>query len=85
MKTTIDKAGRVIIPAAIRDRAGLKPKTELDVTLDDIGIRLVRAAPEPKLVRRDRRLVAKPATRSEDLPEVDLAAMVEEERNRWPW
>jgi len=85
MKTTIDKAGRVIIPAAIRDRAGLKPKTELDVTLDDIGIRLVRAAPEPKLVRRGRRLVAKPATRSEDLPEVDLAAMVEEERNRWPW
>ena len=85
MRTTIDKAGRVIIPAAIRDRAGLKPKTELDVTLDDIGIRLVRAAPEPKLVRRGRRLVAKPATRSEDLPEVDLAAMVEEERNRWPW
>ena len=85
MKTTIDKAGRVVIPAAIRDRAGLKPKTELDVTLDDIGIRLVRAAPEPKLVRRGRRLVAKPAARSEDLPEVDLAAMVEEERNRWPW
>ena len=85
MKTTIDKAGRVIIPAAIRNRAGLKAKTELDVTLDDIGIRLVRTGPEPRLVRRGRRLIAKPATKPKDLPDVDLAALVEEERNRWPW
>ena len=85
MRTTIDKAGRVVIPAAIRNRAGLKPKTELDVTLDDVGIRLVRAAPEPRLVRRGRRLIAKPALKREDLPDVDLSAMVEEERNRWPW
>jgi AbrB family looped-hinge helix DNA binding protein len=47
MKTTIDKAGRVVIPAAIRDRAGLKPGTELDVIMDDIAIHLVRAGPEP--------------------------------------
>jgi AbrB family looped-hinge helix DNA binding protein len=85
MKTTIDRAGRVVIPAAIRNRAGLKVNTELDVTLDDIGIRLVRAGPEPKLVRRGRRLIAKPVAKPEDLPDIDLAAMVEEERNRWPW
>ena len=85
MKTTIDKAGRVIIPAAIRKQAGLAANSTLEVTLDDIGIRLVRAGPEPSLVRRGRRLIAKAAGRARDLPDVDLAAMVEEERNRWPW
>jgi AbrB family looped-hinge helix DNA binding protein len=85
MKTTIDKAGRVVIPAAIRERAGLKSGMELDVILDDVAIRLIPAGPEPKLLRRGRRLVAKPAMKPEELPEVDLAAMVEEERNRWPW
>ncbi len=85
MKTTIDKAGRVVIPAAVRERAGLKPGTELDVCVDDISIRLVPSAPGPELLRKGRRLIARPAARPEDLPEVDLAAMVEEERNRWPW
>ena len=85
MKTTIDRAGRVVIPAAIRDRAGLRAGTELDVFMDDISIRLIPSAPEPKLIRRKGRLIAKPAAKKGDLPEVDLAAMVEEERNRWPW
>ncbi len=85
MKTTIDKAGRVVIPAAIRERAGLKPGTELDVIMDDITIRLVRTGPAPKLVRKGRRLIAKPIASPKDLPELDLAAIVEEERNRWPW
>lgn len=85
MKTTIDKAGRVVIPVAVRNRVGLKPGTELDIVTDDIGIRLVRSGPAPKLVRRGRRLIAKPASGQKELPAVDLAAMVEEERNRWPW
>jgi AbrB family looped-hinge helix DNA binding protein len=85
MKTTIDKTGRVVIPVAVRNRVGLKPGTELDIVLDDISIRLVRSGPAPKLVRRGGRLIAKPASGQEELPAVDLAAMVEEERNRWPW
>ena len=83
MKTTIDKAGRVVIPAAIRERAGLKPDTELEVFVDDIAIHLVPAAPEPKLVRRSGRLTAKSTAKQKVLPEVGLAALVEEERNRW--
>ena len=80
----MDKAGRVVIPAAVRNRAGLKPGTELEVVTDDIGIRLIRTGPAPKLVRRGRRLIAKPTSGKKELPEIDLAAMVEEERNRWP-
>ena len=42
MRTTIDKAGRVVIPASIRDRAGLTPGAELEVSVDETGIRIER-------------------------------------------
>jgi AbrB family looped-hinge helix DNA binding protein len=84
MKTTIDKAGRVVIPAQLRDRAGLAAGTELEVTLDELGIRLERVAPGPRLVRVGRRLVARPSAAPGARPGVDVAALVEDERNRWP-
>jgi AbrB family looped-hinge helix DNA binding protein len=31
MRTTIDRAGRIVIPKALRDRAGLEPGTEVEV------------------------------------------------------
>jgi AbrB family looped-hinge helix DNA binding protein len=85
MRTTIDKAGRVVIPAAIRARAGLKPGTELEVSLDDHSIRLVRAVPGPALVRVGKRLIARPTAPKEMRSSVDVARLVEEERSRWPW
>jgi AbrB family looped-hinge helix DNA binding protein len=86
MKTTIDKAGRVVLPALVRRRAGLAPGTELDIQVDDEGaVRLVRTVPGPRLVRRGGRLVAKPQVPAKDLPKIDPAALVEEERSRWPW
>jgi AbrB family looped-hinge helix DNA binding protein len=84
MKATIDKAGRVVIPAAVRARAGLRPGTALDVLVDDLSVRLVRRVPAPELVRVGRRLVAQPTAAAKDLPDVDVAALIEEERNRWP-
>jgi len=84
MRSTIDKAGRVVIPASIRDRAGLTPGTALEVTVDDTGVRIERVAPGPKLVRIGKRLVARPTVGGDDRPAVDVAALIEEERNRWP-
>lgn len=84
MRTTIDKAGRVVIPAAIRERAGLSPGAELEVTTDELGIRLERVATGPKLVKVGRRLVARPSVAADIRPSVDVAALIEEERNRWP-
>jgi AbrB family looped-hinge helix DNA binding protein len=84
MKTSIDKAGRVVIPAAIRERAGLVAGAELEVTVDDMGVRLERVASGPRLVKIGRRLVARPTAPSEARPAVNVAALVEEERNRWP-
>lgn len=84
MKTTIDKAGRVVIPAAVRERAGLTAGTELEITFEDSAIRLERVAPGPRLVRVGRRLVARPSAPAQARPAVDVAALIEEERNRWP-
>lgn len=84
MKTTIDKAGRVVIPSIVRERAGLSPGAELEVTNDELGIRLERIAAAPRLVKVGRRLVARPTVPADDRPAVDIAALIEEERNRWP-
>jgi AbrB family looped-hinge helix DNA binding protein len=74
----------VVIPAAIRERAGLSAGDELEVTVEDSGVRLERVAAGPRLVRVGRRLVARPTAHSQNRPVVDVAALIEEERNRWP-
>lgn len=84
MRATIDKAGRVVIPSSIRERAGLAPGTVLEVTLDETGVRLERLAPPPRLMRLGKRLVARPTAAPETRSPVDIAALIEEERNRWP-
>ena len=84
MKTTIDKAGRVVIPAPVRARAGFVAGAELEVVADDLGVLLVRSAPGPRLVRVGKRLVATPTAPRGRRPKVDLAALIEGERNRWP-
>ena len=84
MRTTIDKAGRVVIPAALRDKAGLTPGAELEVSADELGLRLERVAAGPKLVKIGRRVVARPTAPNELRPAIDVAALVEDERNRWP-
>jgi AbrB family looped-hinge helix DNA binding protein len=80
----MDKAGRVVIPAAARAKVGLRPGEALDVLVDEGSIRLVRAVPRPTLVRVGKRLVARPTADPKRLPSVDVAQLIEEERNRWP-
>ncbi len=84
MKTTIDKAGRVVIPVAIREQAMLKAGMELDVVLDDLSVRLIPRTPRPQLVQDAGRWIVRPTAPREQLPKVDLAALIEEERDRWP-
>lgn len=39
MRTTIDKAGRVVIPRALREEVGLRPG-EVELTRDGAGLRI---------------------------------------------
>jgi AbrB family looped-hinge helix DNA binding protein len=86
VKTTVDNAGRVVLPAQVRRRAGLTAGAELDVRVDDEGsVRLVRTVPGPRLVRRGGRLVARPRVAVKKRLDVNVSALIEEERSRWPW
>jgi AbrB family looped-hinge helix DNA binding protein len=82
MRTTIDKGGRVVIPAAIRAQAGLQPGTEIDVQYEDGVVRLVRDVPGPKLVKVRGRWVVRPTAPARGRPRIDVAELVEAERDR---
>jgi AbrB family looped-hinge helix DNA binding protein len=60
MLTTMDSAGRLVIPSEIRREAGIEPHTPLEVRWRD-GVIEIEPQPLPvKLVRRKRLLVAQP-------------------------
>ena len=50
MKTTIDRAGRVVIPKAIRERVGLEAGMELEVTEDNGRVELQPIGPQGRVV-----------------------------------
>ena len=67
MKTTIDAAGRLVIPKEIRRQAGLRPGTQLEVRWHDGRIEIEPAAMAVRLERRGRLLVAVPEAPGEEL------------------
>lgn len=74
MRTTIDKAGRVIIPAVIRAQLGITPGP-VDIVLDGAGVR-IELIPADKLAERDGRLIIDArgeAVTSDDIRELRLA------------
>jgi AbrB family looped-hinge helix DNA binding protein len=44
MRATIDKAGRLVIPSALRNRIGLAGGGEVDIDLDGAGLRIQAVA-----------------------------------------
>ena len=40
MRTTIDKAGRLVIPRSLRNRIGLGGAGEVEIELDGAGVRI---------------------------------------------
>ncbi|NBB80117.1 MAG: hypothetical protein GVY36_11845 [Verrucomicrobia bacterium] len=85
MSLTIDKAGRLVIPAALRRKAGLKPNTPLSATYENGAIRIERDVPGPQIKQRGTRRIAVPNPRNvESEANVDIATLIEEERERWP-
>jgi len=60
MRTTIDGAGRVVIPKSLRDEAGLVAGTELEIELRDGRIEIEPAPLPARVVERDGSVVIEP-------------------------
>jgi len=58
MKTTIDKAGRIVVPKAMRDELGLNGGTEVEISLVDGHIEIEPVTSHIRLERQNGRLVA---------------------------
>ena len=71
MKTTIDKAGRLVIPKELRDRVGMTAG-EVVIEVDGAGLRVAPIAQDALVTHRGRLLV--PAVGA-DLSDDDVHAL----------
>lgn len=76
MKTTIDAAGRLVVPKSLRDQFHLAPGSELEIEPTSDGVIIRPADRGPALVDREGVLVHH-GPRTTDL---DIAAFVRQER-----
>ena len=64
MIATVDNAGRIVVPRALRERFDLTPGSALEIEASADGITLRRVHAEPALVRKEGILVHHGTTRS---------------------
>ena len=63
MKTTLDAAGRIVVPKALRQALGLKPGQALDIRAGDGRLEIEIAATPMQLKKRGKGVVAVPDTK----------------------
>jgi AbrB family looped-hinge helix DNA binding protein len=77
MRTTIDSAGRIVVPKVLRDELGLSAGSSVEISSRDGKLEIEPAATKMRLVKRGKGLVA---TTDEPLPELsaeDVRAVIE--------
>ena len=66
MRTTIDAAGRIVVPKQLRDALGLSPGTSLDISRYGAGLQLVPGGRTAELITSDGVLVVSGTTVIDD-------------------
>ena len=82
MKSTIDSAGRLVLPKAIRDEAGLRPGEPLEVVFRDGLIEIEPAPREVRIKAHHGFRVAEPVDSSEILEEKTVRKIRDRTRSR---
>jgi AbrB family looped-hinge helix DNA binding protein len=79
MRTTIDGAGRVVIPKPVRDQAGLEAGTEIEVEFRD-GQVVLEPATVPMRVAKQGRAVIEAEGEMPTLTSAEVRAVLERVR-----
>lgn len=66
MQTTIDAAGRIVVPKQLREALGLTPGTTLDISWYGAGLQIVPRGRTARLVEEDGHLVIDGTTPIDD-------------------
>lgn len=82
MQSTIDRAGRVVIPKAMREAAGLEPGSELEIEFRDGRLEIEAVRRPVKLVRKSGVLVAIPRAGSPKVTTEQVSRIVRDLRER---
>lgn len=83
MRVTIDRAGRMVVPRALRAQLRIEPGAELDARVEGGELIVRPVGPEVVLVEEDGRLVATTNPPSERMTTGDLLHLIGESRE-WP-
>ncbi|HEX2252706.1 MAG TPA: AbrB/MazE/SpoVT family DNA-binding domain-containing protein [Thermoanaerobaculia bacterium] len=81
-KVALDRAGRVVIPKEIRERAGLEPGKPLRIALRDGRVEIEAAPVEMRIERRGLVSVAVPVEPTAELTNDDVTRVRDELRAR---
>lgn len=77
MRTTIDRAGRIVVPRVLRDELGLRAGTSVEIRVNE-GRLEIEPAPTPmRLVRRGKGSVATTDTPLPAINADDVRAVIE--------
>jgi len=80
MQTTIDAAGRIVVPKSLREALGVKPGQQLELEVRDGRLEIEVAATPMHLEGRGKRVVAVPAEELPPLTTEQVRATLEQTR-----
>lgn len=80
MRTTIDSAGRIVVPKALRDELGLRGGEELEILVRDGRLELEVPPTPMRLERRGSVMVAVPERPLPSLTAAEVRATLERTR-----
>jgi AbrB family looped-hinge helix DNA binding protein len=77
MKTTIDSAGRIVVPKAMREALDLRPGQALDIRAGDGRLEIEAAATPMSLQKQGKGVVAVPDTELPKLTSAEVRVTLE--------